>query len=275
MSQLQGLTFLKGDSAGDSDLLMTGSFNLIKSALNGMNYTSKENFNGSDTLTIEFNDMGHFGEGIAKTVSTSALLLVRPANDAPTDISLSPAHVDENKKAGTTVGKLTATDPDEGDSHTFEIVGPADNIPPFTITGNTLKTTRALNAEDESLIEVLVSATDAGAEFLKESLWVSVRNLNDPPTGISIDNDSVLEGEPAGTLVGNLTSIDSDGTLGRGLIGYWPFDDGQGDMVSDLRYSGNSNNGTIQNTSPTMWKSGKLDLLWNWMDPNALSKSPQ
>ena len=259
MSQLQGLSFLKGDSAGDSDLLMTGSFNLIRNALNGMTYTSNENYNGADTLTIEFNDMGHFGEGIAQTVSTSALLLVRPANDAPTDISLSPAYVDENKKAGTTVGKLTAIDPDEGDSHTFEIVGPADNMPPFTITGNTLKTTRALNAEDESLIEVLVSATDAeGAEFLKESIWVSVRNLNDPPTGISIDNDTVLEGEPAGTLVGNLTSIDSDGTLGRGLIGYWPFDDGQGDMVSDLRYSGNSNNGTIQNTSPTMWKSGKI-----------------
>ena len=48
MSQLQGLTFLKGDSAGDSDLLMTGSFNLIKSALNGMTYTSNQNFNGSN-----------------------------------------------------------------------------------------------------------------------------------------------------------------------------------------------------------------------------------
>ncbi|MEL0120280.1 MAG: cadherin domain-containing protein, partial [Opitutae bacterium] len=259
MSQLQGLTFLKGDSAGDSDLLMTGSFNLIKNALNGMTYTSNENYNGADTLTIEFNDMGHFGDGIAQTVSSSALLLVSPANDAPTDVTISPSFVDENKSAGTTVGKLAAIDPDAGDSHTFKIIGPADNMPPFTITGNTLKTTRALNAEEESLIEVMVSATDAaGAEFLKDSLWISVRNLNDPPTGITIDNDSVLEGEPSGTLVGNLSSIDSDGTLGRGLVGYWPFDDAQGDMVSDLRYAGDSNNGTIHNASPTMWKTGKI-----------------
>ena len=140
--------------------------------------------------------MGHFGDGIAQTVSSSALLLVSPANDAPTDVTISPSFVDENKSAGTTVGKLAAIDPDAGDSHTFKIIGPADNMPPFTITGNTLKTTRALNAEEESLIEVMVSATDAaGAEFLKDSLWISVRNLNDPPTGITIDNDSVLEGD--------------------------------------------------------------------------------
>ena len=35
----------------------------------------------------------------------------------------------------------------------------------------------------------------------------------------SIDNDTML-GEPAETLLE--TYIDTDGTLGRGLIGYWP-----------------------------------------------------
>lgn len=49
---------------------------------------------------------------------------------APTDIALASAGAVENSAAGTVVGVLTATDPDEGDSHTFELIdgpGSTDN----------------------------------------------------------------------------------------------------------------------------------------------------
>ena len=257
MGRLNGLTFLEGDSAGDSKLVMTGPYNLMVLSLDGMTYTSDKDYNGGDSLKVEFNDLGHFGEGGAKTAAHTVLLVVGPANDPPTDVLIDSSSVAENKKAGTSVGKLSAVDPDANDTHTFKLVVPADaGAPPFTISGNTLKTTRELDAEDEPLILVHIAATDkAGATFTK-TLWIHVTNLNDAPTGINIDNSVIPEEEPAGTFVGTLTTIDSDGTLGRGLIGYWPFDDGQGISVAD--YSGNGNGGTINNETPTMWKPGKI-----------------
>ncbi|MES0828567.1 hypothetical protein, partial [Ruegeria sp. SCP11] len=45
---------------------------------------------------------------------------VNDLNEAPTDITLSNASVDENA-AGAIIGDLTVTDPDDGDSHTFSV----------------------------------------------------------------------------------------------------------------------------------------------------------
>ena len=44
------------------------------------------------------------------------------ANDAPTTIALSASVFDENA-AGATVGTLTTTDVDTGDSHTYALSG--------------------------------------------------------------------------------------------------------------------------------------------------------
>src|SRR5439155_9733233 len=52
------------------------------------------------------------------------------SNQAPTDIALSNSSVDENQPSGTTVGTLSTTDPDFGDTHTYSLVsgtGDTDN----------------------------------------------------------------------------------------------------------------------------------------------------
>ena len=52
------------------------------------------------------------------------------ANSAPTDIALSASAVNENVAGNTTVGTLSTTDADGGDSHTYTLVsgtGDTDN----------------------------------------------------------------------------------------------------------------------------------------------------
>src|SRR5205807_9108114 len=43
-------------------------------------------------------------------------------NEAPTDLGLSPSSVAENSPLGTTVGNLSSTDPESGDTHTYSLV---------------------------------------------------------------------------------------------------------------------------------------------------------
>src|SRR5262249_5169745 len=78
--------------------------------------------------------------------------VVLEANNAPTDIALSGTSVAENQPSGTTVGTLSTTDPDSGDSHTYSLVsGPGDtDNASFTIVGNELKTAASFNFEAQS-----------------------------------------------------------------------------------------------------------------------------
>ena len=62
---------------------------------------------------------------------------VSNVNEAPTDIALSGSSVPENQASGTTVGTLSATDPDAADTHSYSLVagaGSTDNAS-FTIVG--------------------------------------------------------------------------------------------------------------------------------------------
>ena len=50
------------------------------------------------------------------------VITVNDVNDAPTDVALTPSSVDENQPIGTTVGTLTTTDQDAGDTFTYALV---------------------------------------------------------------------------------------------------------------------------------------------------------
>lgn len=91
-------------------------------------------------------------------------------NHAPTDITLAGGRVQDAAAVNTTVGFLSATDADVGDTATFTLVtgtGSTDNGK-FSITGSTLKvvTTPALA---DSTYAIRVRVTDAsGATFEKQ-----------------------------------------------------------------------------------------------------------
>ena len=94
-------------------------------------------------VVVTAND-GHGGVRTAASTYTAVM------NAAPTDITLSNSSVDQAGGANATVGTLTATDPDVGETFTFTLVsGTGDTHNSlFNISGNTLRANNpaALNA---------------------------------------------------------------------------------------------------------------------------------
>ena len=137
---------------------------------------------------------------------------VTSSNTRPTDLTLTPASVLENKSAGTIVGTLSAVDPDVGDTFTYELVpgsGSDDNFR-FTVDGNKLKTSEVFNYEQDSLHKVRLRVTDAAGTKFEKVFNISVLDGNDRPTGINLSSNKVVRNQPVGSLVGTLAAVDAD-----------------------------------------------------------------
>jgi O-glycosyl hydrolase len=129
------------------------------------------------------------------------------ANSAPTDIALSNASVPEGQPPGATVGSFSTSDPNSADTFTYSLVsgtGSDDNVS-FTISGNTLQTAATLDFLTQNTFTVRVRSTDQGGLYFEEVFSISLIAL---PTDISLSNNSVQEGQPAGATVGSLSTSD-------------------------------------------------------------------
>jgi hypothetical protein len=141
-------------------------------------------------------------------------------NDPPTGIELAPSTVAENSAVGTLVGKLSATDPDQNDKHTFTLVagpGSADNSS-FTIKGRKLRTAAALDFETKPTLSIRVRATDKAGERFTTSLTVTVTDVFENTAPVAVDDtrtttEDVLLTLPtsgAGSPAANDTDADGD-----------------------------------------------------------------
>jgi Ca2+-binding RTX toxin-like protein len=143
--------------------------------------------------------------GATPDSSANLTLAITNVNEAPTDISLTGNAVAENA-AGAVVGTLSTVDPDAGDTHTYTV-----DDSRFEVVGNTLrlKAGEALDFETEPSVDVEVTTTDAGGLSHSETFTVSVSNLNETPTDISLSANAVAE-NAAGAVVGTLSTVDPD-----------------------------------------------------------------
>ncbi|MCL4201429.1 MAG: cadherin repeat domain-containing protein [Pirellulaceae bacterium] len=134
------------------------------------------------------------------------------ANQAPIAVSLSPDSVSEDAEIGDVVGVLATEDPDAGDSHTYSLVsgdGDDDNSA-FTIDGDQLRTAVALDFETKDTYLVRVRSTDSGGLSVEQALVVTVTDVNEAPTAVSLSPDSVPDSAEIGTVVGVLATEDPD-----------------------------------------------------------------
>jgi hypothetical protein len=150
-------------------------------------------------------------DGRGGTLEQPLTVTVDNVNHAPTAIALTPSTVAENQPGDTLVGALSATDPDAGDTFTFSLVagaGSADNGS-FHVAGSSLGTNAPLDFETKGSYAIRVAVSDGRATF-EQQLTVTVTNVNDAPTGIALTSATVAENEPAGTVVGALSTADQD-----------------------------------------------------------------
>ena len=133
-------------------------------------------------------------------------------NAAPSDLTLAPSSVAENRPTGTTVGTLTAIDPDAGDEHTFTLVpgaGGADNAA-FAVVGSTLRTAASLDFETTPTRSVRVRVTDVLGLSFEKALTVTVTDADDAP--VAVDDTATVTEDAAATAIAVLANdTDTDG----------------------------------------------------------------
>ena len=195
-------TFSLVSGTGDTD---NGSFSITGSSLKiGVvaDYESKSSY----SIRVQADD----GEG--GTYQKTLAVAVTNVNEAPVNITLTPSSLAENNAAGATVGSLSATDVDAGQTHSFSLVagtGDTDNGS-FSITGASLKIGVVADYESKSSYSIRVQADDGSGGLVQKTLTVSVTNANDAPTNITLSSSSILENNTAGAAVGSLSATDVD-----------------------------------------------------------------
>lgn len=148
---------LPADAALDSSTGV-GTFAVTLNTAGNQTVTATDASNSSDT-------------------DTSGTIAVAQANRAPTDIGLSNNTIATGLPSGTTVGTLSTTDPDTGDTFTYTLVssdGSTDNAD-FAISGNTLQTAAVLDAATQGTYSIRVRSTDAGGLFTEKSFTITVQ----------------------------------------------------------------------------------------------------
>jgi len=133
-------------------------------------------------------------------------------NEAPTDLTLDIGLIPENTPANTPIGEFRTLDVDAGDSHTYTFVpgiGDTDNDQ-FLIQGNQLLFQTSPNFEVQNSFSLRVRTTDQGGELIDKVFTVSITDVNQAPTSITLSQTQVSENSASGTIIGELDSIDPE-----------------------------------------------------------------
>lgn len=138
-------------------------------------------FGGPGNGQFVLGDMGTYGRVFMSTVGRGIIYGDRSAtaNSAPTDISLSATSIDENMTSGSTIGLLTATDLDAGNTFTYTLAtgaGSTDNSS-FSISGTSLLTTASFDYESKNSYAIRIRVTDQGGLYYEEAFTISVNNV--------------------------------------------------------------------------------------------------
>lgn len=163
--------------------------------------------------------------------SDNITVTIAGANEAPTDILLSANNVNENFNG--TVATLTATDPDAGDTHNYNLASgdganDKDNSK-FSITGNQLILNNWVNFETTPSLSVLITANDGNGGIFTKAFIISVNDVNEAPVfdnstnSVAIDENlengatvlALQVSEPEGTPVTfSITAGNENGAFG-------------------------------------------------------------
>ena len=193
-------SFVAGPGSTDN-LNFTIVGNQLRTAVN-LNATVKSTY----SIRIQTTDAS--GRSLQQTFQ----IAVTQSNRVPTSVSLSNRTVSEAASIGTSVGLLSTTDPDAGDTHSYSLVvgnGDDDNAS-FLIVGSQVQTAIAFNAEAKSSYTVRVRSTDASGLFVENVFVITISNTNEVPTSLSLNGSTVAENSAVGTTVGSLSTLDPD-----------------------------------------------------------------
>ncbi|WHZ26464.1 MAG: hypothetical protein OJF51_001259 [Nitrospira sp.] len=205
-------TFAGGSSG--SNLVITLNSNATLTAVTALvknityqNTDTDAPTTGARTVRFVLTD----GDG-GTSANYDTTVAVSAVNDAPTSLSLSGTTVAENAANGTVVGTITGTDPDSGDTQSYSLTDTAGGR--FAID----RATGVLTVANGSLLDyesapshsVTVRVTDSGGLTYDKTFTITLTDVNEAPTSLSLSGTTVAENAANGTVVGTITGTDPD-----------------------------------------------------------------
>lgn len=106
-------------------------------------------------------------------------------NQSPTDITLTATTINEGEPAGTGIGTLGTTDPDQGDTFTYELVDTVsypDNASFAIHNSNKLVTQSPFNFNQKNSYTIKVKSTDSGGLSYSKTFTITIIDVNDAPS---------------------------------------------------------------------------------------------
>ena len=165
------------------------------------------NYEGTDAwpLLVRVNDQN------GNVFDKPFVINVTNVNDAPSGITLSGGTVPEHSPGGTIIATATGIDQDAGTAFTWSLTNNAGGRFLIYQTGQIAVIDSGLiNYEAASSYQVTVRATDQGGLYLDKVVTLSLSNVNEAPTGITLSGGSAPENSPGGTIIATASGIDPD-----------------------------------------------------------------
>ncbi len=195
-------TFALVSGLGDDD---NASFNLANGEL-----TAAESFDfetrDSYSIRVQATDNG------GATTEEVFTISITDGLDAPTAVTLTSNTINENETIGTLIGSFATVDVDQANGHTYSFAtgtGDTDNGS-FTINSGALFTASPVDFETQDSYSIRVRSTDASGAWTEQAFTVTVNDLNEAPTTVTVNVIGVDENSSVGTAVGNISAIDPD-----------------------------------------------------------------
>ncbi|MFA6135639.1 MAG: Ig-like domain-containing protein, partial [Phycisphaerae bacterium] len=212
LSGTAGLTSFDGN--GTNTVLFMGSLLEVNAAMDGMVYDPDLNYYGSDTLSVDVNDLGNTGDPFSmETDQDSVAITVNAVNDAP--VGVADAYgVDEDGSLVVAAGAgVLANDTDvEDDALTAVLVADAAHGD-LTLNADgsfTYDPDADFNGEDTFTYK----ANDGTDDSAVTTVTLTVNSVNDAPVGVAdaygVDEDGSLVVAAGAGVLANDTDVDVD-----------------------------------------------------------------
>ncbi|MEX2489651.1 MAG: tandem-95 repeat protein, partial [Pseudomonadales bacterium] len=199
---------------GTVSVTIEGTVAEVSGTMGSLEYTSDQDFNGSDTLSVDVTDNGNTGSGGALTDTATVDITVNVVNDAPSFTKGPDQEVPEDAGAQTVSGWATNLDTGGGSDEdsqtlTFNVLSNS-NTAMFAsgpeIDGDTgdLTYTPADNANGSATIEINVKddggvANGGDDTSASETFQITVTPVNDAPVKIGADY-TITQDEDTGSV---------------------------------------------------------------------------
>lgn len=141
------------------------------------------------------------------------IAFANPDTDDPTDITLSSTEIGENLQFNTLVGNIFTTDNDPLANHTYSLVsgvGDDDNDQFTASNDGHLRSKFSFDFEEKSTYSIRLQTDDGNGGTFQKPFTISVLDGIENPTNIFIDDPTIPENQPVGTVVGLLSAEDDD-----------------------------------------------------------------